>query len=177
MATSASYLPVVFLQPSHRGAFPSDTVVEAAWKNGLGIHALVWFGFDGDDKWKARRDALFSSLHSNPKAKFVTRVVQFGSEPLYDYVLSPDDLASQVTQAKATLADLGIPVTVSDMAYGYQEQGGAPQVLAAIDLIDAHMLPFFSSSASTCKSFLPHFWHILMENLSRPIVATCIDGP
>lgn len=53
----------------------SDTIVDAAWNNGLGIHALVWFGFDGDDVWKTRWSALLASLRSNPKAKFVTRVV------------------------------------------------------------------------------------------------------
>lgn len=63
-----------------------------------------------------RRDALFATLHSNLKAPFVTRVVQFGSEPLYDGVLSPQDLADQVWDAKEQLDDLGIPVTVSDMA-------------------------------------------------------------
>ena len=59
-------------------------------------------------------------LHSNPKAKFVTRVVQFGSEPLYDNAINPKDLAAQVRAAKADLASLQIPVTVSDMAYGWQ---------------------------------------------------------
>lgn len=68
-----------------------------------------------------RRDNLLSILHSNAKAKFVTRVVQFGSEPLYDNVLSTSALAAQVTQAKANLSSLQIPVTVSEMAYGYQE--------------------------------------------------------
>jgi len=82
-------------------------------------------------------------------AKFVTRAVQFGSEPLFDGVLSPSALASQVTQAKNALSGVKIPVTVSDMAYGYQENGGAKQVLEAIDLVDAHILPFFSDSATT----------------------------
>jgi hypothetical protein len=78
--------------------------------------SLTQFGFDGGDEWKTRRDSLFSLLKSNPKAKFVTRVVQFGSEPLFDGVLDPDALAQQVVDAKKELADLNIPVTVSDMA-------------------------------------------------------------
>ena len=96
-----------------------------------------------------RRDSLFASLHSNPKAKFVTRVVQFGSEPLFDNVLPHDQLAEQVTLAKANLSDLNIPVTVSELAYGYQERGGAQDVLDAIDSINIHMLPFFDQTAST----------------------------
>src|SRR5579863_7674786 len=99
-----------------------------------------------------RRDSLFRTLHSNPKAKFVTRVVQFGSEPLFDWVLSPDELQAQVLDAKKCLSGLGIPVTVSELAYGYQERGGAQNVLDAIDSINIHMLPFFAQTASTGKS-------------------------
>lgn len=150
-----------------------DNVIEAAWCTSLGVHALIWvslhatcmpisslpesqFGFDGTDQWVSRRDNLFGTLHSNPKAKFVTRVVQFGSEPLFDQVLSPDELAAQVLSAKKNLSSLDIPVTVSELAYGYQENGGAQNVLDAIDSINIHMLPFFSSKASTGKASPPN---------------------
>ena len=127
----------------------SDDVVDAAWNNGLGVHALIWFGWDDPNIWKTRRDALFASLFSNPKAKYVTRVLQFGSEPLFDDALSPADLAEQVKLAKEKLKPLGIPVTVSEMAWGYQSHGNATGVMEAIDMIDAHILPFFSQNAST----------------------------
>ncbi|KAK0222738.1 glycoside hydrolase superfamily [Armillaria nabsnona] len=139
-----------------------DDVITAAWEAGLGIHALIWFGFDGDDKWKTRRDTLFTALHANPKAKFVTRVVQFGSEPLFDGVLSHSELAEQVVAAKENLSSLGIPVTISEMVYGYQERGGAKDVLDAIDLIDAHMLPFFSQQASTASAS----WPIILNDMN-----------
>jgi len=134
------------------------------------VHALIWvschghvhpyfalslnhwqFGFDGTDEWIGRRDTLFGTLHSNPKAKFVTRVVQFGSEPLFDSVLSPDDLTAQVLAAKRNLSSLGIPVTVSELAFGYQESAGAQDVLDALDFINIHMLPFFAQTASSGK--------------------------
>lgn len=51
----------------------------------------------------------------------MTRVLQFGSEPLFDGVLDPPVLKDQVLAAKDNLSYLGIPVTVSDMAYSYQE--------------------------------------------------------
>ena len=133
----------------------SDDVVKAAWDNGLGVHALIWFGWDDPNIWKTRRDALFASLFSNPKAKYVTRVVQFGSEPLFDEALNPVSLlAEQVVLAKEKLRPLGIPVTVSDMAWGYQSHDNATDVMEAIDMIDAHMLPFFSQNASTGTSLL-----------------------
>lgn len=132
-----------------------DDVVDAAWDNGLGVHALVWFGFDGGNQWKTRRDTLFATLKSNPKAKFVTRGVQFGSEPLFDSVLTPSQLAAQVTSAKSTLAPLGIPVTVSELQYGYAKNGGAQNVLDSLDFINIHMLPFFSTKATSGEDAWP----------------------
>ena len=115
----------------------------------MGVHALIWFGWGDPNIWKTRRDNLFKSLLSNTKAKFVTRVLQFGSEPLYDWALDPVQLVEQVKAAKVTLASLKIPVTISEMAYGFQKHNGAADALAAIDVIDAHILPFFASDAST----------------------------
>ncbi|KAI0745413.1 glycoside hydrolase superfamily [Earliella scabrosa] len=132
-----------------------DDIVDAAWDNGLGVHALIWFGFDLDDLWISRRDTLLAALHANPKAKFVTRVLQFGSEPLFDNVLPHAQLAEQVRLAKQNLSSLNIPVTVSELAFGFQERGGAQDVLDAIDSINIHMLPFFAQDASTSDQAWP----------------------
>jgi hypothetical protein len=128
----------------------SDDVIEAAWQAGIGVHALIWvinnllqlasffaslrfqFGWDDPNIWKTRRDTLLGTLHSNRRAKYVTRVVQFGSEPLYDYALDPRELASQVRQAKANLSSLEIPVTISEMVYGYQVVCGYTLICAVI---------------------------------------------
>ncbi|KAF6759827.1 B-(1-6) glucan synthase [Ephemerocybe angulata] len=141
-----------------------NNVIEAAWSAGIGVHALIWFGFDGSTIYKSRRDALFSVLKSNAKAKFVTRTVQFGSEPLYDWAIGAQDLANEVKSAKSSLSSLGIPITVSEMAYGYQvrQNDGSIDVLKAIDFVDAHMLPFFSQQASTAKNS----WPIVMTDLN-----------
>jgi hypothetical protein len=50
-------------------------------------------------------------------------VVQFGSEPLFDDVLTHQQLTAQVVAAKANLSSLGIPVTVSELAYGQVAYG------------------------------------------------------
>jgi len=132
-------------------------VIDAAWEAGVGVYALVWFGFDNDDKWMTRRDTLFETLHSNPKAQFVTRAIQFGSEPLFDSVLIPIDLAAEITAAKANLSSLSIPVIISELAYGYQShlKDGSMEVLDVIDFIGAHMLPFFSAKASEARNAWP----------------------
>ncbi len=81
----------------------------------------------------------------------MTRVLQFGSEPLFDNAIAHDTLAEQVVLAQANLSSLHIPVTVSELATGYQERGGGQDVLDVIDSINIHMLPFFSPNATTCK--------------------------
>jgi exo-beta-1,3-glucanase (GH17 family) len=101
---------------------------------------------------------LSSILHNNPKGKFVTRVVQIGSEPLFDDVITPEALTTQVINAKTNLSDIGIPVTVSEMAYGYQVRGGAQDVLDAIDSINIHMLPFFAKDATTGVYSISDAW-------------------
>ena len=155
----------------------SEDIVDAAWNNGLGVHALIWvcfvvspfplahtlqFGFTGGNQWETRRDSLIHTLTTNPKAKFVTRGVQFGSEPLFDNVLPHAELAAQVLSAKARLAGVHIPVTVSELAYGYQERGGAQDVLDAIDYINIHMLPFFSTAATTGA----HAWPLVEADMN-----------
>ncbi|KAG6833110.1 hypothetical protein H0H87_011218 [Tephrocybe sp. NHM501043] len=128
-------------------------------------HSSGCFGFDGTDEWKGRRDTLFAALHANPKAKFVTRLLQFGSEPLFDWVLDPPVLIQQVKAAKANLSSLQIPVTVSDMAYSFRDlhaNDGGPDVLKAIDMFDAHILPFFSTQASTANKS----WPIVLSDLN-----------
>ncbi|KDR78677.1 hypothetical protein GALMADRAFT_1364959 [Galerina marginata CBS 339.88] len=137
-----------------RTGFYND-VIDAAWDAGVGVHALIWFGWDDPNIWKTRRDNLLGILHSNPKAKFITRVLQFGSEPLYDYALDPEVLVTQINAAKTNLSSLHIPVTISEMAYGYQESVGSNDVMNAIDLVDAHMLPFFSTQASVASKSWP----------------------
>ena len=51
---------------------------------------------------------------------FVTRALQFGSEPLFDRMLSPAKLTLEVQAAKKELAGFHIPVTVSDFAYSFK---------------------------------------------------------
>ncbi|TFK71586.1 glycoside hydrolase family 17 protein [Pluteus cervinus] len=133
-----------------------NTVIEAAWSAGIGVHALIWFGFNGDNAWEGRRDALFSVLHSNPKAPYVVRTIQFGSEPLYDHAIDPYALQSQVQSAQAQFKSVGITVTVSDMAYGFKTAGdGGVAVLQTVDNVHGHMLPFFSPDATTGDNAWP----------------------
>jgi hypothetical protein len=53
----------------------------------------------------------------------VTRLVQFGSEPLFDDVLPSSALGAQVVAATKNLSSLKIQVDISELAFGWQEVG------------------------------------------------------
>ncbi|KAG0152315.1 hypothetical protein CROQUDRAFT_35367, partial [Cronartium quercuum f. sp. fusiforme G11] len=65
-------------------------IIEVAVHTGVGFYALIWFGFDGDDKWKTRKARLLKVIQSNPKVPYVIRAVKCGSKPLFDMVLPID---------------------------------------------------------------------------------------
>jgi exo-beta-1,3-glucanase (GH17 family) len=133
-------------------------VIPKSYDHSETTHLLVQCGFDNCNNMTTQFNTLSSILHTNPKGKFVTRVVQMGSEPLYDDVITPQALTAAVTSAKQNLSDIGVSVTVSDLAYGYQvrNSSGSQAVLDALDSINAHMLPFFAGDATTgeYQSFL-----------------------
>ena len=53
----------------------------------------------------------------------MTRLVQFGSEPLFDSVLPPSVLSAQVAAAMKNLSCLQIQVDISELAYGWKKVG------------------------------------------------------
>ncbi|KDN51369.1 glycoside hydrolase family 17 protein [Tilletiaria anomala UBC 951] len=142
-----------------------DQIVNVAYEVGIGLHALVWFGFNGDSSYIGRRDQLLQTLTTNPKAPFVVRLVQFGSEPLFDYVLPVNELMSEVVRAQQILGgpNIAIDVTISELAYGYQAQqdSGAYDLFDIIDPINQHQLPYFAQDASSASNS----WHDLRNDL------------
>jgi len=133
----------------------NDDLVTAAWENSLGLHMLIWFGFEGGNKWRTRKRDIIRTIKYNPRAPFVVRAVVVGSEPLFDWVLSPDELAQQIVDVKNKLSDYtrkgldGMQVTLSEMPYGFMAQGNAPSVFRAMDVIQGNILPFFDQRATT----------------------------
>ncbi|KAI5479288.1 glycoside hydrolase family 17 protein [Pseudohyphozyma bogoriensis] len=127
----------------------NDDLVNAAAAAKIGVYGLVWFGFDGDDKWKTRMANLITTIKTNPRAPYVIRNIAVGSEPLYDWVMSQQDLAVQVNYLRSQLSAYGIQTTISEMPYGFQSQGDAPDIFKAIDIVEGNILPFFDSGATT----------------------------
>ncbi|KAK0550223.1 hypothetical protein OC845_002753 [Tilletia horrida] len=133
----------------------NDDLIAAAWESGLGLHMLIWFGFDGGDQWRTRKRDLLRTIKSNPRAPYVVRAVVVGSEPLFDSVLEPDQLAEQIMDVKNKLSNYtgkgldGMQVTLSEMPYGFMSHGNAPSVFKAMDVVEGNVLPFFDQRATT----------------------------
>jgi exo-beta-1,3-glucanase (GH17 family) len=98
----------------------------------------------------------------------VIRNIAVGSEPLYDWVMDQSALATQIYSLKSKLSMYGMQVSMSfpaiilakldaqtaqtalsDLPYGYQSQGNAPDVFKAVDIVEGNVLPFFDGSATT----------------------------
>lgn len=127
----------------------NNDVIEAAAAAGVGIYALIWFGFDNDDKWKGRKARLLQAIKGNPKAPYVIRAVTCGSEPLFDQVLPVEDLVAQIQDLKKQLHPFGIQVTLSELPAGYQAQNDTPEIFKEVDFVSLHSFGFFEANATT----------------------------
>lgn len=71
-------------------------------------------------------------------------------QPLYDNDFgSPSELASYINQMKSAFESAGadIPVSISDMAYGWQSAGDISSVAAAVDFFMINNFPYFAADA------------------------------
>ncbi|KAF8328395.1 glycoside hydrolase superfamily [Cantharellus anzutake] len=132
-----------------------DIIISAAYNAGIGVYALIWFGFNGGNQWQSRRDSLIKTVKTNPLAPYVIRSIDVGSEPLFDQVLSPTALAAQVKYVQNAVHSYGVNVSISEMPFGYTVQGNPAPVLNAIDMLHINELPFFDKTATTGDNAWP----------------------
>jgi len=125
-----------------------NNIVQAAAENNLGVLGIVWHGYDDAEiaGWRQREDSLLKVLRENPLAPYVIHSVSFGSEPLFSWSIS-DIYVDEFNKLKAELADMGIPITVSEMKYGYDQapEETANAVKKGIDFISAHIMPYYGN--------------------------------
>ncbi|EJD34978.1 glycoside hydrolase [Auricularia subglabra TFB-10046 SS5] len=124
-----------------------DQVVAAAYEAGIGVYALVWFGFNGpnDKRWEKQLNGLVNTLNHNRLASYVIRSIAIGSEPLFDNAIAPSKLTALIKSVSAKVKWLGVEVTTSDMAYQFAQHN---DVLSAADHVQMNVLPFFAQSAT-----------------------------
>jgi hypothetical protein len=78
--------------------------------------------------------------------------VSVGDEPLYDWDFGdPDTLATYINSMKSTFASkkLSIPVSISELAYGWQQAGDTSSVADAVDFFMINNFPYFSQNAQS----------------------------
>jgi exo-beta-1,3-glucanase (GH17 family) len=103
----------------------------------------------GDDFSRAKRIA--QAIISKPKNVLALAI---GDEPLYDNDFnSPENLANEINTVKGIFkaAGIEIPISISDMAYGWQSSGQtSPEspVAKAVDFFMVNNFPYFSNDAT-----------------------------
>ncbi|EJD05095.1 glycoside hydrolase [Fomitiporia mediterranea MF3/22] len=128
-------------------------VISAAGTAGLNAMPLVWTLLDDgqnfDDDVVPRIDAVTQAVINNPDPVLA---VAMGDEPLYDDDFgSPDNLAKYIKRMKKAFSSAGlsdIPISISDMAYGWQNPSG--DISNLVDTVDFFMIndfPYFAWDA------------------------------
>jgi len=124
-------------------------LINIASSVGLKIIPLVWFGYDGGNQWKTRASVIQKAVIANPGPVYG---VAYGDEPLYDWAAGdPQTLANAINSMKSAFksAGINIPVSISEMAYGYQQamSSGAQSVIDAVDMAMVNTFPYFAQDA------------------------------
>ncbi|TDL26978.1 glycoside hydrolase [Rickenella mellea] len=127
-------------------------VIKAAGTVGIHVIPLVWTLHSGS--WSSavtpQVTAVTKAVIANPGPVLA---VAFGDEPLFDHDAgSPSQLASYIKQMKSDLKNAGlsdIPISISDMAYGWQSAGDIAPVAAAVDFFMINNFPYFNSNAES----------------------------
>ncbi|KAH9812873.1 glycoside hydrolase superfamily [Melampsora americana] len=127
----------------------NQNLINSAVNAQIGIYGLIWFGFQGDSLWKIRKENLLKEIRKNKWAPYVIRVITLGSEPLFDEVLNVKELTDELKKLSNELKPYGIPVTISEMTYGFQKNHDSPSLFEVMDLISLNVLPVFDTDAST----------------------------
>ncbi|KLO16578.1 glycoside hydrolase [Schizopora paradoxa] len=133
-----------------------EQAIAAAGDAGMYIIPLAWTLFDDGQSFTStsipRMQAVTSAVIKNPDPVLA---IAYGDEPLYDNDAgSPATLAKAIKQMKAQLTDAGldIPVSISDMAYGWRSAGSAADIAPMVAIVDFFMInnfPFFAQDATT----------------------------
>lgn len=129
----------------------TDDLLNAANDAGIFIIPLIWtLTFEGQtfsNTIQPRIDAITTAVINNSQQVIA---VALGDEPLYDNDFgSPQGMADAINTLKGNFSNAGldIPVSISDMAYGWQQAGDTSMVADAVDFFMINNFPYFSGNA------------------------------
>ncbi|KAL5525109.1 hypothetical protein ACEPAF_8978 [Sanghuangporus sanghuang] len=129
-------------------------VIQAAGLVGLNIIPLAWTLLIGNQTFAGtavpKIRAVTQAVIENPGPVLA---VALGDEPLFDNDFgSADNLASYIRQMKADFAAAGlsdIPVSTSELAYGWQISGNITAMVDAVDFFMINNFPYFAFDAQS----------------------------
>ncbi|KAJ3934416.1 MAG: glycoside hydrolase [Lentinula lateritia] len=161
------------------------SIIPLAWT--LPIHAVGQSYGPNDTfliKSVPRIEAVTQAVINNPKPVLA---IAIGDEPLYDDDAgSPAALASYINQVRHNLsiAGLDIPLSISDLAYGWQSSGSITPVADAVDFFMVNNFPYFAFDATTGGN-ASSSWNDFIQDIEyfqsiangRPILVTQTGWP
>ncbi|EJD05102.1 glycoside hydrolase [Fomitiporia mediterranea MF3/22] len=129
-------------------------VIQAAGFVGLNIIPLAWTLLIGNqtlaDTAIPKINAVTKAVIENPEPVLA---VALGDEPLFDNDFgSADNLAKFIRQMKTDFASAGlsdIPVSTSELAFGWQSSGNITEMVDAVDFFMINNFPYFAFDATT----------------------------
>jgi exo-beta-1,3-glucanase (GH17 family) len=160
-----------------------DGLISAAGNAGIKLIPLVWFGYDGGDAWKNRAKVITQAVIKNPSPVYA---VAIGDEPLYDWAAGdPQTLANAIWDMKNSFknAGLSMPVSISEMAYGFQQSGNPKVVFDAIDMGMINTFPYFAQdaveggNANSWNDFVNDISYFQKNLNGKPILVTQTGWP
>ncbi|PAV15697.1 glycoside hydrolase [Pyrrhoderma noxium] len=132
-------------------------VIQAAGSAGINIIPLAWTLLIGnqtlEDTAIPKIEAVTKAVIDNPGPVLA---VALGDEPLFDWDFGdPQNLATHILKMKADFKAAGlsdIPVSISDMAFGWQTEGDTSSVADAVDFFMINNFPYFDFDAQSGDS-------------------------
>lgn len=123
-----------------------------------------------------------NTIHTNPH---LTAQLYKTQQPLYDWDFGdPQTLASYILQMKQNFQDanLDIPVSISELAYGWQQAGDTTSVANAVDFFMINNIPYFSqnaaygNSASSWSNFMSDMNYYKSISQGKPLLVTQVSS-
>ncbi|THH04711.1 hypothetical protein EW145_g5315 [Phellinidium pouzarii] len=169
----------------YEDGYLAPEVIKAAGTAGLNIIPLVWTLVDSGQSFSTTTVPRINAAVINSPGPVLA--VALGDEPLYDNDFgSPGNLAKYIRQMKEAFANAGlsdVPVSISDMAYGWQSSKGISSVVDAVDFFMINNFPYFSSdaesggSSTSWKDFTKDISYFESIAKGKPLLVTQTGWP
>jgi len=124
-----------------------SNMIKAAQQAGIMIIPLIW---TLQTNIQSNMGAVVAAVKANPGPVLA---VCLGDEPLYDNDFgSVGSIVSSLNSLKGSMSPLGIPVSLTDMAFGWQQAGDISSIADTVDFFLMNNFPYFAGNAGSGNS-------------------------